>query len=40
MVKLIEELEKAGFICDGFLAYKEEQESDVKEIFDKYGIQL
>lgn len=40
MVKLISELEKAGFISDGYLVYQDEQEASVIDIFNKYGLTL
>lgn len=38
MAQLIEKLDEAGFICDGCLKFNEEQESTVKEIFEKFSV--
>lgn len=38
MAQLIEKLDEAGFICDGRLKFNEEQESTVKEIFEKFSV--
>ena len=35
---VIEKLDEAGFICDGCLKFNEEQESTVKEIFEKFSV--